>query len=168
MGGNSLAAITTHGVFISMKNEFIEFLASILEEEFTLSVKRTATGYTFTHGERCAQMSAPRRDASEHKAILLYLNQVAGKKFKPTDANMRNINARLKEGYTIADFKAVVDLKWQQWSGSKWESFMRPQTLFGTKMDSYLNEVGPRSEPKDIRSVIDDVFEGAMNGNKAT
>jgi hypothetical protein len=46
----------------------------------------------------------------------------------------------LAEGFTIDDFKTVIDKKCAEWLGdSKMEPYLRPETLFGTKFESYLN-----------------------------
>ena len=51
-----------------------------------------------------------------------------------------NINARLKEGYTKDDFIKVISVKATKWLGTKFEDFLTPNTLFGNKFESYLNE----------------------------
>ena len=38
------------------------------------------------------------------------------------------------------DFIAVIDKKTAEWMGTKWEKFLRPETLFGPKFESYLNQ----------------------------
>lgn len=74
--------------------------------------------------------------------IVDYLNQKSGKKFLPkTKAVISHINARLSEGRTIEDFKRVIDTKVTQWiNDSDMQKYIRPETLFGTKFESYLNE----------------------------
>src|SRR5699024_11533842 len=55
--------------------------------------------------------------------------------------NRRVIKARMNEGYTIEDFKTVIDKKTAKWiKDKKMEEFLRPETLFGNKFDRYLNE----------------------------
>lgn len=75
------------------------------------------------------------------KDIVEYLNLTANKSFNPTTKDtIRHISARLNEGHTLEDFKTVIDKKTQQWKGTNFEMYIRPQTLFGTKFESYLNE----------------------------
>ncbi|WP_290776106.1 conserved phage C-terminal domain-containing protein [Anaerofustis sp.] len=77
----------------------------------------------------------------EIKEIIEYLNEKAGTKYKPTTQKTRDIiKARLKEGFTVEDFKTVIDKKVAEWKGTEWEKFLRPQTLFGTKFEGYLNQ----------------------------
>lgn len=78
--------------------------------------------------------------ASEIAEIVDYLNEKAGTHYKPTtDATKRHINARLAEGYTVDDFRSVIDKKCAEWMGGDMEKFLRPETLFGMKFESYLN-----------------------------
>lgn len=74
--------------------------------------------------------------------IIDYLNQKTGKHFRKSIANTtRAINARIKEGFTLDDFKAVIDKKVIEWGkDERMKQYLRPQTLFGTKFESYLNQ----------------------------
>ena len=74
--------------------------------------------------------------------VIDYLNEKTGKKFKATSAaTKRVISARTKEGNKLEDFKLVIDIKCEQWlKDQKMAAYLRPETLFGTKMESYLNE----------------------------
>ncbi len=72
--------------------------------------------------------------------IISYLNEKAGTNYRAqTKATQSHINARLKEGYTLDDFKTVIDKKCAEWKGSTMEQYLRPETLFGTKFEGYLN-----------------------------
>ena len=75
--------------------------------------------------------------------IVNYLNDVAGKNFKHTTRKTQTlIKARLREGFTVDDFKRVIDNKTKEWKHDpKMSKYLRPETLFGTKFESYLNEV---------------------------
>ncbi len=74
------------------------------------------------------------------KEVIDYLNSKANTKYKhTTDKTKKCINARLNEGFTIDDFKNVIDIKTTQWLGTEWEQYLRPETLFGPKFESYLN-----------------------------
>lgn len=77
-----------------------------------------------------------------YKEIVDYLNQKTNKNFKYTSkSTQRLINARFKEKFTVDDFKTVIDTKTSQWlKDKKMSAYLRPDTLFGTKFESYLNE----------------------------
>lgn len=85
------------------------------------------------------------------REIVIYLNKKTGSAFRPAaSATKRPIIARLNEGFTVADIRAVIDEKAQQWIGNDtMERYLRPQTLFGSKFESYLQEARrhTRSEP---------------------
>ena len=76
-----------------------------------------------------------------YEAIISYLNECTGKSYKVTSKiAISHINARLKEGYQLEDFKKVIYVKSTKWLGTKMDDYLTPNTLFGTKMESYLNE----------------------------
>lgn len=75
------------------------------------------------------------------KAIILYLNEKTKKKFKPAKGNLKHIIARLNEGYTEEDCRKVIDIKSSKWlTDLKMNDYLRPETIFGSKFESYLNE----------------------------
>lgn len=82
------------------------------------------------------------RFTDEYREIIAYLNEKTGKNFSARSrVNQGHMSARLKEGFTVEDFKRVIDVKWFQWhDDEKMAHFLRPETLFGTKFDRYLNE----------------------------
>lgn len=80
------------------------------------------------------------REEEIYKTIVSYLNEKAGTNYKSTTAKTRSaIHARLAEGFTAEDFKAVIDKKCADWIGTEYEKYLRPETLFGTKFEGYLN-----------------------------
>ena len=76
-----------------------------------------------------------------YQEVVEYLNQKTGKNFKHTSkVTQRHIRARLAEGFTVSDFKQVIDKKCSDWlRDQKKKEYLRPETLFGTKFESYLN-----------------------------
>lgn len=85
------------------------------------------------------------------KEIIEYLNQKAGTRFRDSSAaTKRHINARLSEGFTLDDFKRVIDVKCSQWlSDKKMKSYLRPETLFNAShFESYLNEYTEKPKSK--------------------
>lgn len=82
--------------------------------------------------------------------IIDYLNKKASTKFRSSsEETKRHIRARLSEGYTVVDFKKVIDTKCSKWlKEPNMVDYLRPKTLFGTKFESYLNEKRtPTTEP---------------------
>lgn len=76
------------------------------------------------------------------KTIISYLNEKAGTQYRATSKKTQSlVNARFNETFTIDDFKQVIDIKVAEWSNDeKMSKFLRPETLFGPKFESYLNQ----------------------------
>ena len=74
--------------------------------------------------------------------IITHLNIRTKAKYKPTSRKTKQlINSRLNEGFTLDDFKTVIDKKTLQWlSDPEMSKYLRPETLFGSKFEGYLNE----------------------------
>ena len=96
--------------------------------------------------------------------IVDYLNQKAGTKYKASSKKTQTcIHARLAEGFTEDDFKAVIDKKCAEWLGTEFEQYLRPETLFGTKFESYLNAKVTKKQNKGVpvgsaQDDLDDLF----------
>ena len=72
--------------------------------------------------------------------IIQHLNERTGSHYKPTTNKTKElIQARMNEGFTVEDFKTVIDKKCVEWMNTEWQEYLRPVTLFGTKFESYLN-----------------------------
>lgn len=76
------------------------------------------------------------------KVIVDYLNDKIGAHYKPNGKKIKElIRARMNEGYTVEDFKTVIDKKFKSWGNDpKMSLYLRPSTLFGTRFAEYLNE----------------------------
>lgn len=74
---------------------------------------------------------------------IAYLNRKIGSAFKPANRKTLDlVQARLNDGFVAEDFKTVIDKKVLSWKDdSDMSKFLRPITLFGTKFESYLNEI---------------------------
>lgn len=80
------------------------------------------------------------KDKEIYVSIVGYLNQRAGTNYRASSKKTKAcIHARLEEGFTLDDFKTVIDKKAKEWIGTEYEQYLRPETLFGTKFESYLN-----------------------------
>ena len=80
-------------------------------------------------------------DTIPYQSILAYLNQQAQTSYRATSkATQQLIKARFNEGFTEQDFYKVIDNKVATWLNNEFAKYLRPQTLFGTKFEGYLNE----------------------------
>ena len=67
--------------------------------------------------------------------VVLYLN------FKSNNKTTQGlINGRLADGYTVEDFKSVINTMFAKWKGTEWEEYLRPSTLFTpNNFEKYIN-----------------------------
>lgn len=74
--------------------------------------------------------------------IVKYLNEKCFTKYRASSEKTKTlIKARWNEGFKVEDFQRVIDIKSTQWiNDDKMSQYLRPETLFGTKFESYLNE----------------------------
>ena len=77
-----------------------------------------------------------------YEKIVDYLNRKTNSHYRPTSkATRRLIKARYNEGFTDMDFKTVIDKKCSEWlQDANMVQYLRPETLFGTKFEAYLNQ----------------------------
>ena len=92
----------------------------------------------------------PTAYSSEIAEVVAALNEKAGTRYRTSTASTQKlIAARLREGYTAADCKAVIDSKSAEWRGTEYAKYLRPDTLFGSKFEGYLNAA--TAEPPKLR-----------------
>lgn len=98
------------------------------------------------------------KDKDIYIAVVDYLNLVCKTSYRASGtATQRLIKARLNEGFVLDDFKQVINKKAAEWGKDpKMCKFLRPETLFGTKFESYLNQKdkGCTNEPSELDSVF--------------
>lgn len=103
-----------------------------------------------------------KQDTENRKAfydiIINYLNDKCSTSYKATTkSTQKHINARLDEGFEVDDFFKVIDVKANDWlNDAKMKQYLRPETLFASKFESYLNQAKlslPNVEEEKINSV---------------
>ena len=90
------------------------------------------------------------------KEVIEYLNSKTGSNYRPkTYSTKKIIKARIKEGYTLEDFKHVIDVKCMEWlNDEKMSKYLRPQTLFGNKFENYVNQKVYINTHKEIQNKV--------------
>ena len=86
-------------------------------------------------------------DMENIRAVINYLNNALtmcfGRKIgykASTKTYQRHIRARFEEGFTLDDFKDVIEDRVADWGRKpSMQQYLRPQTLFCTKFEAYLN-----------------------------
>ena len=98
-----------------------------------------------------------------YSPVIDFLNAMAGTKYKSTTAKTQQlIKARLAEGFTLEDFETVIKKKCREWLDTDFAKYLRPETLFGTKFESYLNASEVRGMPRNSRQGGTDVADEAV------
>ena len=115
----------------------------------------TNAGYALDHNDECGKVAdavaeRPAKRVSRNDGapdVIRYLNERAGTSFKENaQGHLRLIRGRLSEGYTLDDFKHVIDAKTGEWLGTDMETYLRPSTLFApSHFDEYLNSTSSKS-----------------------
>lgn len=94
--------------------------------------------------------AASEKDEIPYKLIIDLLNKVAGTKYRHTTPKTKTlIKARWNEGFRFDDFKHVILVKCEEWRGTDLDKYLRPETLFGTKFENYLNQKPKGGRPHD-------------------
>lgn len=80
----------------------------------------------------------------ESRQVLEYLNEQTGHSYKPVESNLKLVRARMAEGASVDECKAVIDAKVSEWaSDAKMAQYLRPDTLFNaTKFAQYSGQLG--------------------------
>jgi uncharacterized phage protein (TIGR02220 family) len=91
----------------------------------------------------------------EIEEIVKYLNEKTNSKYRTGNENTkRSISGRLNEGFTVEDFKTVIDNQVARWTGTEYEQYLTPNTLFSpSKFEKYLNFANrPKEEKPKIKA----------------
>lgn len=104
-----------------------------------------------------------KKDAIPFKEIIDYLNFTCNTNYKHSTKKTQSlINARWKEGFRLEDFKKVIDTKSAEWlADAKMNAYLRPETLFGTKFESYLNQPSVGKDKQESEIELDDLSDNA-------
>ena len=112
-------------------------------------------------------ISLPIKDLKdkEIRDIVEYLNEKAGTNYRYTSEKTKTlIRARMNEKYTVEDFYTVIDKKTDEWKNTEQEKYLRPETLFGTKFESYLNQ--KNGKPKSTFEILQAEYEKEVNNEQ--
>ncbi|QTJ50505.1 replication protein [Dolosigranulum pigrum] len=90
-------------------------------------------------------------DRIPYAEIVDYLNEKADRQFRSTTNKTQSlIRARFNDGWKVKHFKTVIDNKVAQWKDdNNMQRYLRPDTLFGTKFEGYLNEDAPKKSKQE-------------------
>jgi uncharacterized phage protein (TIGR02220 family) len=80
---------------------------------------------------------------AQARDLLQFTNEKTGRNFRPTEVNLKFIEGRLREGYSVQECRAVVARKCREWGADdKMRQYLRPATLFNReKFSQYVGDV---------------------------
>lgn len=127
---------------ISEKSEFNSGKVGVQNQDFPEAIPETTNkDYKNKNTYIVENEKNEKPEPIPYQEIIEYLNEKTGKQYRYTTPKTRElIKARWNEGFTLDDFKKVIDNKTLEWKNTKWENYLRPVTLFSTKFESYLND----------------------------
>lgn len=71
--------------------------------------------------------------------IIGYFNKKANANYRPTtETTQKLIDTWLRQGFTVEDFKTVIDRKCSEWLDTDMAKYLRPSTIFSNKFEEYL------------------------------
>lgn len=138
--------------------KFVEYSVT----EFT-GIKLSLTG-----GSKLSLPNNIYNNKIEYNNIVDYLNLKAKTNYRSTTPKTQSlIRARMKEGFTEEDFKKVIDNMCSKWLGTDMAQYLRPETLFGNKIEGYLNlkvVKGKQANKRDYtKEQLDNMFDDIEN-----
>jgi uncharacterized phage protein (TIGR02220 family) len=111
-----------------------------IKEAYILGMAFFQDGFIFLKDEKKKTVYNP-ETLHTIQLVINHLNVTANATFTVNKANCACIAARIKEGYSISEFKRVIDKKASEWLKTSMQQFLRPITLFQSqKFENYLNE----------------------------
>lgn len=117
--------------------------------------------------------SSERKDgptSEDYSEIVGYLNLKCGTKYSSGSRKTKEMIAtRFREGFTRADFYDVIYYKSIEWlDNSKMRGYLRPETLFSTKFEGYLNQARMAMNKENAKNTessfdTDEFFKAALD-----
>ena len=130
----------------------------------TSGISLVATGKDRLGKDRLGKNTYSPSLPSVAEDIVSHLNSVTGSSYRSTTSKTRKlIAARLAEGFTADDFKAVISKKAKEWQNTDMAQYLRPETLFGTKFEGYLNQPEVRNNRRSPISRAEQERQEAIN-----
>lgn len=129
---------------ITVFEEFLLIDVTLLSENVNIIKKNVCKNPKNVCTPKQTIRDDTRQDDNIYSAIIEHLNLKAGTHYQLNSKYTKKyIKARLEDKFTKEDFFTVIDKKCALWKGTEMQKFLRPETLFGTKFESYLNEIVP-------------------------
>ncbi len=95
--------------------------------------------------------------------IIDYLNNKLGTHYKVETKKTRDlIKTRFNDGFKLEDFIIVIDKKYEDWKNSEQAKYLRPETLFENRFESYLNQMEVGSKRDEVMDTLEAIYDGRI------
>lgn len=134
-----------------IREKQIDYKLTTNKEQINVEIP-TVTEVKETEKKQIRNTSATLYNKKKKKDINIYtrivenLNSVAHTNYRASTKKTQSlIDTRVKEGFNESDFMKVIEVKANEWIGTEFERFLRPETLFGNKFEGYLNQANKKA-----------------------
>jgi uncharacterized phage protein (TIGR02220 family) len=144
--GLQIASTLNTDVDLSFKKGCVFSEARVIAKKTTKQPRQKEVKKTISQETESVKVEPKKQTPKDdmdlvYSEIITYLNQKTLSGYQHTTKSYTNlIDARLKDGFSLQDFVTVIDKKTEEWMGTDFEKFLRPETLFGNKFQTYLNQ----------------------------
>ncbi|WP_417935114.1 conserved phage C-terminal domain-containing protein [Erysipelothrix rhusiopathiae] len=100
--------------------------------------------------------------------MINYLNNATGSSYRPDTKNTVKLLKAALKNYTVDELKKLIDNMVQAWTGTEYQPYLRPNTLFKEdKIEQYLNwKPIKEGVSKNAKSRETDKYAGMFDSNK--
>jgi uncharacterized phage protein (TIGR02220 family) len=90
--------------------------------------------------------------SKDAEALLICLNEQAGRNYRPVKSNLSRLQALLADGYTFQEVEQVIARKCLEWRDNpQMEQYLRPKTLFSAEnFSNYFGQLNMKP-PEDVK-----------------
>lgn len=126
---NKYSLVTVYSVISDVEN------SNQNENKFKTTSKQL---HTKEEGSKKEKESSKNKDYIVE--IINHLNIKTNSKYSPKAKETVTILNRALQTYSVEDLKNLIDNMVEAWTGTKWETYLRPSTLFrASNIENYLN-----------------------------
>ena len=102
----------------------------------------SSSSSTTPNGHLVSASVSPLEDS---KAVLQFLNEKTGAKFRAAESHFRLLQGLFNAGFTADQIRGVVAFKHREWAGTDYAKFLRPSTLFRlSNFENYYGQIGAK------------------------
>jgi uncharacterized phage protein (TIGR02220 family) len=153
---------TTNKFTLITVENYTKFQGEEIENNKRITNEQQTNNKRITTMEESNKKDKESNKNNIYSPVIDYLNSKCSTSYKATSSKTKTcIDARVNEGFTLEDFQKVIDIKSAEWLNTDMQKYLRPETLFGNKFESYLNQKvvvkqdKPTAKPNKFHNIIE-------------